>query len=193
MSLSENHDGIAFRASAIHGMGGFATRELAAGERIIEYLGERIDKHESHRRCEADNPFIFELDDVWDIDGGVDWNPARWINHSCNPNAETQILDGRIWVVALRTIQAGEEITFNYNYGLEDYREHPCGCGASACVGYIVAEEHFEHVRRQAALRTAGAALLAHEEQDLVAARPPFRLDGRVTDAQIALPSALKP
>jgi hypothetical protein len=79
----------------------------------------------------------------------VDWNPARFLNHSCAPNCEAQFADGRIWLVAIRDIRAGEELTFNYGYDLTDYREHPCRCGAVSCVGYIVAEEFFEHVRRQ--------------------------------------------
>jgi SET domain-containing protein len=48
--------------------------------------------------------------------------------------------------VALRDIAIGEEVTFNYGYDLEDYKEHPCGCGTRKCVGFIVAEEYFEHL-----------------------------------------------
>jgi hypothetical protein len=140
---------IEFRPSNIHGMGAYAHRTIPEGTLVIQYVGERIDKPESARRCEANNPFIFELDEGHDIDGNVDWNPARWINHACEPNAETQVLDDAIWVVALRDIQPGEEVTFNYRYSLEDYRDYPCCCGAPDCVKYIVAPEHFEHVRFQ--------------------------------------------
>ncbi len=142
-------DRVAFRASPIHGTGGFAKSPLGQGTRVLEYLGERISKPESLRRCEADNPFIFSLNEGEDIDGNVDWNPARYINHSCAPNCDAELEDGRIWIVAKRDIPAGEEITFNYGYDLENYREYPCHCGAPGCVGYIVAEEFFEHVRRQ--------------------------------------------
>ncbi len=83
------------------------------------------------------------------MDGNVDWNPARFLNHSCEPNCEARFIDGRIWLVAIRDVRAREELTFNYGYDLEDYREHPCRCGAASCAGYIVAEEFFEHVRRQ--------------------------------------------
>jgi hypothetical protein len=55
--------------------------------------------------------------------------------------------EGRIWIVAVRTITADEELTFNYGYDLEDYREHPCRCGAAGCVGFVVAEEFFPHLR----------------------------------------------
>ena len=115
---------------------------------LIEYVGERIDKAESAKRCGEDNRYIFHLDDDFDLDGGVGWNPARWINHSCSPNCEAQLVDGHIWIVAIRPIHSGEEITFNYSYDLEEYRDHPCRCGAADCVGFIVAEEFFDHVRQ---------------------------------------------
>lgn len=138
-----------FRSSPIHGHGGFAARDVPSGTRLIEYLGERINKAEADRRCEADNPFIFYLDEETDLDGNVDWNPARWFNHSCAPNCEADNDDGRIWIVALRDLVAGEELTFNYGYDVADYRDAPCLCGTPACVGFIVAEEHFEQVRRE--------------------------------------------
>lgn len=140
---------IEFRDSAIHGQGGFAAQFITKGTLIIQYLGEIINKEESSRRCEANNEYIFCLDDEKDLDGKVDWNPARHINHSCNPNSEAECIDGQIWIVANRDIQAGEEITFNYGYDLVDYQEHPCYCGASNCIGYIVAEEYFEALRNK--------------------------------------------
>jgi SET domain-containing protein len=139
---------IDFRPSSIHGTGGFARADIPSGTRVIEYVGELITKQESLARCERSNEYIFAIDDQHDLDGNVDWNPARFLNHSCEPNCEAQFLEGRIWLVAIRDIRAGEELTFNYSYDLEDYREHPCRCGAKTCVGYIVAEEFFEHVMR---------------------------------------------
>lgn len=139
---------VVIRPSAIQGWGGFAARDLRQGACVMEYVGERITKAESLRRCEADNPFIFSLDDDWDLDGGVPWNPARFLNHSCQPNCDAECDEGRIWIVARRDIAAGEELTFNYGYDLQDYREHPCGCGAAGCVGYIVAEEFFPMLKQ---------------------------------------------
>jgi SET domain-containing protein len=139
---------LVFQNSPIHGCGGFAKRDIPCGVRIIEYLGERISKEESLRRCEQNNEFIFTLDEDADLDGNVTWNPARLLNHSCAPNCEADFQDGRIWIVALRDIRASEEITFNYGYDLVDYRQYPCNCSAPNCVGFIVAEEFFEHVRR---------------------------------------------
>jgi len=115
----------------------------------MEYAGEKISKAESLRRCELGNDCIFALDDEHDLDGNAPSNPARYLNHSCDPNCEAVPADGRLWIVARRGIAAGEELTFNYSYDLVDYREHPCHCGASECVGYIVAEEFFAHVRKQ--------------------------------------------
>jgi len=144
---------IRVQASGIHGTGVFARQVIRRGARIVEYTGERITKAESLRRCQDDNPFIFTLDDEHDLDGNVETNPARFINHSCSPNCDAEIDGGRIWVVATRDISPDEEITFNYGYDLNDYREYPCRCGCPECVGYMVAAEFFDHVRNQRALR----------------------------------------
>ena len=144
---SESNECFAVRPSPIHGFGVFATHYIPAGTSVLEYVGERIDKRESIRRCSAGNEYIFSLSETENLDGNVPWNPARLVNHSCAPNCEAQISDGRIWLVSLRDIATGEELTFNYGYDLEDYRNYPCACGARECIGYIVAEAFFEHVR----------------------------------------------
>ena len=136
------------RPSMIHGTGVFARADIAEGTKIVEYVGERLDKDESLRRREAGNFFVFTVTDDYDIDGLVDWNPSRFINHSCVTNCEAQEEDEHIWIIALRNIKAGEELSFNYGYDLEDYQDHPCACGASGCLGFMVAEEHFDEVRR---------------------------------------------
>ena len=142
-------DGIIFKASGIHGLGGFARAGIAAGARVLEYVGEKITKAESLLRCEAHNEYIFALDDEFDLDGNVSWNPARLLNHSCAPNCEAELEGGHIWIIATCAIAAGEELTFNYGYDLEDYRDYPCRCGAAGCVGYMVATEFFEQVRER--------------------------------------------
>ncbi len=145
--------GFVTTSSPIAGTGAFASRAFRRGERIVEYVGERISKSESLLRCEADNNFIFHLDEEWDIDGSVPGNPARFLNHSCAPNCEAVLMDGGIWISALRKIAAGEELTFDYGYDLIDYQEHPCRCGASGCPGYILAAD----LREELAKRTAAA------------------------------------
>lgn len=142
-------DLLTFRSSPIHGTGGFTKCDLRRGMRVVEYIGEKITKAESLRRCEAGNTFIFALDDEFDLDGNCEKNPARLLNHSCAPNCDAEFRGARIWIITRRYIAAGEEITFNYGYTVDDYREHPCRCGAPECAGYIVAEEFFEHVKKK--------------------------------------------
>lgn len=142
-------DLVAIRPSPIHGLGGFARINIPTGTRVLEYIGEKISKQESLRRCQANNEFIFSLDERFDLDGNIAENPARFLNHSCTPNCDADLEDDRIWIVAKRDIRAGEELTFNYRFDLIDYRDQPCRCGSSDCVGFIVAEEFFEHVRKQ--------------------------------------------
>jgi hypothetical protein len=141
-------DKLCVEPSSIHGLGGFARTNFARGARVAEYSGERITKVESLRRCEQGNSFIFALDDEFDLDGNSAANLARFLNHSCTPNCEAEWSGGRIWIVARRDIRAGEEITFNYGYTLDEYREHPCHCGAPDCIGYIVAEEFFQDLKK---------------------------------------------
>jgi len=149
-------DTIQFKSSPIHGTGGFAKSSIRNGTRIIEYIGERISKAESMRRCEANNAYIFSLNEEQDLDGDVEWNPARFLNHSCAPNCEAEKDEDQIWIIATRDIQSGEEITFNYGYDLEEYKDFPCHCGSPQCVGYMVAEEFFEHVIRRKAVSLVG-------------------------------------
>src|SRR2546428_11533534 len=142
--------------SSIHGLGLFAERNISASEVILEYSGERISKTDSIQRCSEGNPFIFYLDEQFDLDGNVESNPARYLNHSCSPNCSVERIEGRLLVVAQRAISSGEELTFNYGYDLTDYREHPCNCGTEACIGFMLAEE-FHEIATRAALNRAGS------------------------------------
>ncbi len=146
------------RRSRIHNKGMFARRAIASGERIIEYLGEKITKAESNRRGLARHEtaqqdgsasvYIFELNKRYDIDGDVPWNPAKYANHSCEPNCEVENIRGRLWMIALRDIEKGEELTYDYGYDLEHFLEHPCRCGAPSCVGYIVSSDSRRKLKR---------------------------------------------
>ncbi len=150
---------ITVRNSTIHGRGVFAKKDIPKGTRIIEYVGEKITKAQAERRAlvplhrhKEDQTlgavYLFELNKRYDIDGNVPYNTARHINHSCEPNAETEIIRGKIWTIALRDIKKGEEITYNYSYGYDGYDEHRCYCRASRCVGYILAEEHWPKLKQ---------------------------------------------
>ncbi len=149
---------IIFKRSPIHGIGAYAQCRLAKGTRVIEYVGELISAQESIERCRQGNEYIFRLSAERHLDGKVDWNAARFVNHSCAPNCEAQLIEGRIWLVAARDIEAGEEITFDYGYDLEDFHQHPCHCGSADCVGYIVATELRDSVRAANAPWRRGAA-----------------------------------
>lgn len=141
------------RGSEIHGRGVYATDWIAQGTKIIEYVGELIDKQESDRRGsllqdqskETGGPavYIFTLSRKYDIDGDVPWNTARLINHSCEPNCEAWIEGRKIFIHALSEIQAGDELTFDYGFDVDCYEDHPCRCGKDACVGYIVSRSQW--------------------------------------------------
>jgi len=138
------------RKSEIQGTGAFATRTIRKGQRIIEYTGEHIDNDEADRRYDDEkmkrhHTFLFIVDDKEIIDGAVDGNDSRYINHSCDPNAEAVIEGKQIFIYALRTIRPGEEIAYDYQYERtdehteEDEKFYKCLCGAANCRGSILA------------------------------------------------------
>lgn len=149
------------RRSGIHGRGLFAKKNILKATYIIEYIGERVDKDESNERGWAQMDlaketgdaavYIFTLDDDWDIDGNVPENAARLMNHSCDPNCEAFIEDDTIWIAALRDIPKDEELFFNYGFDLENYKDHPCRCGAKNCAGYIAGEEYWPALKKKLA------------------------------------------
>lgn len=145
------------KKSSIHNNGVFAKKNIMEGTRIIEYVGERITKKESERRAviplekSKKNScygavYIFELNKRYDIDGDVPYNSARFINHTCEPNSEALNIRGHIWIVAIKDIKKGEEISYNYGYSFEDYESHRCYCNTKSCVGYILDEKHWHKV-----------------------------------------------
>lgn len=149
------------RNSAIHGRGIIATKDIPSGTKIIEYEGERITKTVSERRDEERAAraarggdgcvYIFEVNKRHDIDGHMAWNTARLINHSCEPNCQSENLRGHIWITAQRDIAKGEELTFDYGFDVENWQEHPCRCGSPKCVGYIVAKSHRWRLKKKLA------------------------------------------
>ena len=149
------------RGSAIHGRGVYATQDIPADTKIIEYVGELIDKEESERRAWAQHAksqecgdaavYIFTLTSKLDIDGNVPWNTARLINHSCEPNCEAWIDGKRIFIHALNDIKEGDELTFDYAFDVECYEDHPCLCGRKSCVGFIVSREQWPELKKKLA------------------------------------------
>lgn len=130
--------------SRISGQGLFAVQDIQQGRRILPYIGEKISKAESTRRLANGNHYIFTFNELYDIDGKMLSNTARYINHSCDPNCEVEQTTRAIWIIALRDIRAGAELGYNYGYDIKDYQEHPCTCGAKNCCGYILAREYWE-------------------------------------------------
>jgi SET domain-containing protein len=136
------------RKSRIHGRGVFARRDIPAGTRLIEYVGLPISKKKSAELCLKQNRYLFTVNGALDLDGKISWNPARLMNHSCEPNCEANLDEhDRVWIFSIRHIAREEEVTFNYGYGLENFMNYPCRCGAPSCVGYMVSEEFLPIVR----------------------------------------------
>ena len=135
--------------SRIAGQGLFAVQDIPQGSRIIAYIGEKISAYESVRRCAAGNAYIFHLNYRSAIDGQTFNNTARYINHSCDPNCVVEKTDGSLWIVAMRAITAGEELSFNYGYEITHYRDNPCTCGAEQCCGYILARQYWGRLTQQ--------------------------------------------
>lgn len=129
--------------SPIDRQGLFAATDIPRGTRIVEYHGEKISKDESARRLARYNMYIAYLNERYDIDGETLANTARYINHSCDPNCTVEYAPETIWIVALRHIQAGEELSCNYGYDAREYDKFPCRCGATICCGYIVGREYW--------------------------------------------------
>ena len=139
----------AVRRSRVHGRGAFALRRIRKGTRIVEYLGERVSHREADRRYQdrdsRDNhTFLFIVDARTVIDAGAGGNDARFINHSCKPNCETVIETKRVYIEAIRTIEPGEEL--NYDYQLARSPDDPpdadqiyaCRCGHPECRGSML-------------------------------------------------------
>jgi len=137
------------RNSKIQGRGAFAVRRIRKGQRIVEYIGERIHPSEETNRYDDESmsrhhTFLFAVDENVTIDAGRIGNDAKYINHSCDPNCEAVNDDGRIFIFAVKNIQPGCELAYDYAYEpdgritkkmLEIY---PCYCGTKKCRGTIL-------------------------------------------------------
>ena len=145
---------IAVRQSGIHGKGVFALLPIKRGERVIEYKGEVIGWPEALRRHPHDpgqpnHTFYFTLDDESVVDGKVGGNSSRWINHSCAPNCEAELIEGRgrarVYIEAKRNIEAGEELFFDYGLVIDERHtrkvksDYACWCGSKNCRGTMLA------------------------------------------------------
>ena len=141
---------IELRTSKIQGTGAFAARNIRKGTRIVEYLGQRISWRTADKRYDDDkmgrhHTFLFTVDDKVCIDGAVNGNAARFLNHSCDGNCEAINDRKRIFIDARRNIKAGEELLYDYGYERtdehteEDEQFYACRCGSKNCRGSILA------------------------------------------------------
>ena len=128
--------GLAIKRSPIIGKGCFATFPFRRGRKIAEYAGERISNAEARRRAARRILRICGIDDRWSLDGSRGGNGTHYINHSCSPNSFTRTLYGHLIFFALRDIQAGEEITIDYEETLHPDAKR-CICRAANCRGTI--------------------------------------------------------
>jgi len=127
---------LTLRQSPIHRYGVYAVEPIPPRRKVIEYTGERISRRETRRRGLGPHTYLFTLNDYWTIDGSVGGSGAEYINHSCQPNLRSWICRSHILYMSKRAIEAGEELTVDYNFSrkIEDV---PCRCGALNCRGKI--------------------------------------------------------
>ena len=133
--------------SRIAGLGLFAGQDIRQGIKILRYIGEKITQEESDRRLAAGNVYIFGLNERDSIDVDTPKNTARFINHSCDPNCHSEQFGNTIWIVAIRDIVAGEELTSNYGYEIDDEPAEPCHCGAPRCCGSILDPQYWDRIK----------------------------------------------
>ena len=130
------------RPSSVHGFGGFAVRRIRPGTRIVEYVGERltgdeVDARYADEEAERWRTFLFRIGDDAYVDASRQGNDSRFINHSCDPNCETDVIDGHIYITAIRDIPPGEELTYDYALELEEEplpsweAHYACRCGSA--------------------------------------------------------------
>ena len=149
------------KKSKVHGNGIFATKNIKKNTKIIRYVGEKITKKEGDKRSEerikkylhskkTGSVYIFELDQKYDIDGSPLYNKARYINHSCDPNCEVEIINNEIWIKSIKSINKNEELSYDYGYDFDkdDYTDHICKCGSRKCIGYIISQDQWKKYKK---------------------------------------------
>ena len=132
------------KKSKIDKNGLYASRDIKKGTKIIQYKGKIITTDQTENDPKFDNGkaiYLFNLNKKYDLDGDFKFNTARLINHSCEPNCEVYGTGLKVWVYAIKNINKGEELSYDYGFSFdEDYKQFPCKCGSKKCIGYIVRE-----------------------------------------------------
>jgi hypothetical protein len=147
MSDERQSDGVHLREAGPRGRGVFASQPLARGEVVLVFGGPRIPTAE-----------VSDFTHTIQVGPGHFLGPSRevddYVNHSCEPNCTVRLARGEASLVALRDLAAGEEITFDYGFPLDNWVNNPCRCGTPACAGFIVSKGQRWRVRK--ALSFAG-------------------------------------
>ena len=140
------------KKSKIDKNGLYANRDIKSGTKIIEYKGKISSVKQSETDPKFDNNkaiYLFNLNKRFDLDGNYNFNIARLINHSCNPNCEVFGKGLKVWVYAMKNIKKGEELSYDYGFSFdENFRQFPCNCKSKNCVGYIVREGSRWRIKR---------------------------------------------
>ena len=141
--------GLIIRSSSIHAACCYTTTPIRKGARVVEYTGPRISKDLADEKYQ-DSPttYLFGVGDGEQVIDGH--GTAMFVNHSCDPNCETDEIDGRVWICAIRDIAPGEELTYDYNLYDGDEDEARCNCGADTCRGTMYAPEEIKRRKRLA-------------------------------------------
>jgi uncharacterized protein len=142
------------------GFGLFATRPIKKRVRIVEYKGPILDLEDAERAERRGNRYLYEVSKHRTIDGTPRRNVARYANHSCNPNAESVVWRGRVFIKALRNIKPGEEITYDYG---TDYLK--LVIGRSNCKCGRCRRRRAKRARERRALQKRRQARLARERR----------------------------
>ena len=142
---------VTLKQSGIHNNGLYAKTAIKEDTPIIQYVGEKLTHKQANKRALSKKHeliYLFVLNNRYVIDGDVKYNLAKYINHSCEPNCYTNIVNGEIWIYALRDIKKGEELSYDYGFARPGWEQHPCHCGKKNCFGFIVAREHWSSIRK---------------------------------------------
>jgi SET domain-containing protein len=141
------------KKSGINNLGLFAKTDIKKGEKVIEYKGKKFTHKQVEENDRFDNSkaiYLFTLNERYVLDGDTITNTAKYINHSCDPNCEVDIIKGKIWIIAIKDIKKGNELSYDYGFGYDkDFRQFPCKCGSKICCGYIVRDDQRWRINRK--------------------------------------------
>ena len=161
--------GLIIRSSSIHAAGCYTTSPIEKGVKVVEYTGPRVSKQKADALFQDSKiTYLFGIGDGSTVILGH--GMAMYINHSCDPNCETEEIDGRVWVMSVRSIAPGEELTYDYNLYDGDEDEARCYCGANNCRNTMYSPEEVSR-RKKAARRKALRAAAGKQTKGVSARR----------------------